>query len=208
VAHEEAALFAEDDLRGLEGDETREGLLVDCFVAVLRDGKEVGMVRRRQRSDEVQRLTIEQLVVVFGVLSGVIDQGKLCTVAASAIGQKPFKARDELGHHHRELGNVGLVARIGVADERDGSVGGHHKPEADDAQVRPLLLGVPPLSDRGARIARIDPGGEVGHVEHETGQVHRERLEHRGDDPALDLFDLVFSDRVHCFPKALVVERS
>ena len=60
----------------------------------------------------------------------------------------------------------------------------------------------------GARsLRRGDPGGEVGHVEHEPGQVDAEGLDHAGDDAALDLFQLVLADRVHRLPKAPVVER-
>jgi len=47
VADNEAAQLSEDDLFGLEGDKTGEGLLVDHLVAALLNGEELGMLRGR-----------------------------------------------------------------------------------------------------------------------------------------------------------------
>jgi len=64
------------------------------------------------------------------------------------------------------------------------------------------------LRDRGALAGRVDPGGEVGHVEHEAREVDREHLHHGHGDPTLDLFQLGLADRIHRFPEATVVERA
>ena len=95
-----------------------------------------------------------------------------------------------------------------MTDEWDGAVGGHDEAEPTDAQIVPLLLRVPPLGDRGALVRRVDPGGEVRHVEDETTQVDLEALDHSGDDAPLDLVEVLLGDRVHRVPKAPVVERS
>ena len=118
------------------------------------------------------------------------------------------EAGDQLVHEGGELGDVGLVSGIGVGDERDPAVHRHDEPEATDAQVIALLLRMSPLRDRGTLIARVDPGGKVRHVEHETRQVDREGLDHRGDDAALDLFQLVLAERVHRLPEAPVIEHA
>ena len=81
-----------------------------------------------------------------------------------------------------------------MGDKRDAAVGGHDQAEADDAQVGPFLLGVASLGYRGLVVGRGDLGGEIGHVEHEPGQVDVEGLDHTGDDAALDLFQLGLAD--------------
>jgi len=40
--------------------------------------------------------------------------------------------------HRPELGEVGQVARVGVTEEWDATVGGHHKSEAADEQTLAL----------------------------------------------------------------------
>ena len=165
------------------------------------------MIRRRQRADEGERSAVEQLVVVVGVLPGVVDEGEALALAVRARDPKCPEAGDELAHHRPELGDVGLVARVGVADEGDAAVGGDDEAEPADAQVGPLLLGVAALGDRGTLVARVDPGGEVRHVEHEPREVDREGLDHPRDDATLDLGQVLLADRVHRVPEAPMVER-
>ena len=139
------------------------------------------MVRRRQRADEGKRSAVEQLVVVVGVLPGVVDQGEARALAVRARDPECPEAGDELAHHRPELGDVGAVARVGVADEGDAAVSGDDEAEPADAQVASFLLGMAALGDRGTLVARVDPGGEVRHVEHEPREVDREGL--RGPSP-------------------------
>ena len=95
-----------------------------------------------------------------------------------------------------------------MGDERDAAVGGDDEPETEDAQVGPLLLGMAALGDRSTLVPRVDPGGEVCHVEHEARAVYREGPDHLGHDAALDLLDLLLADLVHRVPKAPVAERA
>ena len=210
VAHDKAALFPEDDLCGLERDEAGEAVVVDDLVAVPCNGEELRVVRRRQRADEVQWYAVEGLVVVVGVLPGVIDDGeeRTGTGTGTGTGQKRREAGDELAHHCPGLGDIGLAARIGVGDERDATVGRDDQSEPADAQVASLLPGVSPHRDRGTAVSRVDPGGEVRHVEHEAREADLEPLDHARDDPALDLLQLGLADRVHRLPEATVVERA
>lgn len=83
---------------------------------------------------------------------------------------------------------------MGVADEGDTAVGGDDEPDPTATQVIPLLVRVPSLSNRSLVVAGVDPRGEVGHVEHETGQIGCERLDYLGLDAALDLFQVVCGD--------------
>ena len=93
-----------------------------------------------------------------------------------------------------------------MADEGDAAVDRHDEAEPADAQVRSLLLRVPPLRDRGPLVPRVDPGGEVRHVEDQAREVDLERLDHFRHDATLDLLQLSLADRVHRIPKAPVVE--
>ena len=65
MAHDDAPVGAEHDLGGLEGGQPGERLGVDGPVAALGDGEKVGVVRRRERADEMQWRVLEQLEVVF-----------------------------------------------------------------------------------------------------------------------------------------------
>jgi hypothetical protein len=94
-----------------------------------------------------------------------------------------------------------------MADEGDAAISGDDEAEPDDAQVGPLLLGVPAPRDRGSVVRRIDPGGEVRHVQHQPGHVDRERPDHGRDDAALDLFEVVLADGVHRVPEPPMVRR-
>ena len=55
VGDHDAPLGAEDHLAGLKGAQARKAPVVDGPVAALGHGQQVGMVRGRQRADEVQR---------------------------------------------------------------------------------------------------------------------------------------------------------
>lgn len=64
VGDHDAALVPEDHLGGLEGGQARETGLVEPPVAVAAHGQQVGMVRRWERPDEMQRRVVDQLDVV------------------------------------------------------------------------------------------------------------------------------------------------
>ncbi|HWG63796.1 MAG TPA: hypothetical protein VG253_19070 [Streptosporangiaceae bacterium] len=174
---------------------------------LVRNGEQPGVIRGGQRADEGKRRAVEQLVVAAGVLPGVVDEGEAVALAIVAVREQRREAGDKLVDHRLELGDIGLVARVGVADQGDAAVGGHHQTEPADAQVVSLLLGVSALRDRGTLVGRVDPGGEVRHIEHEAREVDRERLDHGRDDATLDLLEAILADRVHRLPEPPVVER-
>ncbi len=87
-------------LLGLEGAEPREALLVHGPVAGLRHGEQVGVVRRWQRADEVQRRVLDQLEVVRRVLAGVEDE------VSSAASRRPAGPRNG-GRARRRCGGTG-----------------------------------------------------------------------------------------------------
>ena len=106
-----------------------------------------------------------------------------------------------------ELGDVGLVAGVGAPGQRDPAVAGDDQAQADQAQVGALLLGLPALGDRGALVAGIDEGGEVGHVQGHGGAVHAGRIDDGQRDPAGDLLQLLQAHGVHRVPEPAVIQR-
>jgi hypothetical protein len=113
------------------------------------------VVGRRQRADETDAAFLDQCVVVGGVLPGVVDQGEIGDIT----GELPV-AGDELFEHGGELGDVGAVAGIGVGEQWDAAIAGHHQPEADQAQVDTLLFGFAALSDGGPE-AYSEPSADL-----------------------------------------------
>jgi len=109
--------------------------------------------------------------------------------------------------NHGELRDVGLVAGIGVPGQRDPAVAGDHQAQAHQAQVGALLLGLPALGDRGALVAGIDEGGEVGHVQGDGGAVHAGRIDDSQCDLAGDLLQFLQADGVHRVPEPAVIQR-
>jgi hypothetical protein len=75
-----------------------------------------------------------------------------------------------------------------MRNKGDAAAGGHDQAEPTDTYVGPFLLGMAPLGYRGLVVGRGDPGGEIGHVEHEPAHVDAEGLDHAGDGAALHLF--------------------
>jgi len=74
-----------------------------------------------------------------------------------------------------------------VGTQRDATVGRHDEAQPDEAQVGAFLFGVAALGDRGPLVRGVDVGREVGHVEHQPGQVDVVAFHDPGVD---DLFDL------------------
>jgi DNA modification methylase len=97
-------------------------------------GFEIDPVQVEASNARIAGIT-EQGSFMFGTTSGVVDQGEVVVLARSAVIEQRPKAADELGHHHGELGDIGLVTRIRVGDERDGPVE-DNEAEARDRQAR------------------------------------------------------------------------
>ena len=111
------------------------------------------------------------------------------------------------GDHVRELGDVGLVAGVGVREQRDPAVAGDHQPQSDQPQVGAFLFGLAALRDRRLVVAGVDEGGEVGHVQrHRTG-VEPEPGAHRGRQLLLDPRQSLQRHRVHRVPEPAVIQR-
>ena len=112
------------------------------------------------------------------------------TVSSLHAAGELLVAGDQLVDDGGELGDVGPVARVGVGDQRDPAVAGDHQRQADQAQVVAFLLGLAALGDRRLVVGRVDEGGEVGHVQHQPGQVQAEPVRPSPAEPALDLGQL------------------
>jgi hypothetical protein len=165
---------------GLVGLQPVEG--GDRAVGGAGDVQQVRAVGGGQRADVVELGFGELGEVGLGVLPGVEDDGQRVGLAAEGA-----VAAGQLVEDGAELGDVGLVARVGVGGQRDAAVAGDDQAEADQAQVEPFLLGLAPLGQRGARVGGVDERGEVGHVQREGGDVQAEGGDGAQRDPPLDL---------------------
>jgi len=61
-------------------------------------------------------------VVVAGVLSGVVDHGQRLDVLGQVL-----VAGQQFLDDGRELGDIWPVSGVGVGDDRDAAVAGHHQ---------------------------------------------------------------------------------
>ena len=131
----------------------------------------------------------------------------------SAVCAPPGRRADrlvldlELVDHAGELGDVGLVAGVGVPGQRDPAVPGDDQPEPDQPQVRPLLLGFPALRDRRLAVGGGDEGGEVGHVQRHARHVRPRDLHDPCRDLPGGLLQLLQGDGVHRVPEPAVIQR-
>ena len=175
---------------------------VDGPVVAVRDRQQVGVIRGRQRADEPDAVRLDHGVVVAAVLPGVIDHGQRLDP-----GDQVPVAGDQLVDDRGELGDVGPVPGIGVADHRHPAVAGDHQRQPDQPQVGAFLFGLAALRDRRALVAGVDEGGEVGHVQRQPGQVEPELGDHRAAEPGLDLPQLHLPEAVHRVPEPAVIHR-
>ena len=81
---------------------------------------------------------------------GALGEEQLKEAERRIVARQGLETAGQLADHVPELGDVGPVARVGVADQGDAAVDRDDQAEADYAQVGPFLLGVAPLGDRGA----------------------------------------------------------
>ena len=157
---------------GLDRGQSPEPVWIHEPVAALGNGQQLGVLGGWQRGDVVQPEPSEVVLVGGRVVAGVEGHGQLARAAAEA----PV-AGDQLVDDRGELGDVGLVARVGAGDHRDPAIAGDHQRQADQPQVMAFLLGLAALGDRRLLIGRVDEGGEVGHVQHQarTGPARTRR---------------------------------
>ena len=113
-------------------------------------------------------------MVVAAVLPGVVDHGQRLDP-----GHQVPVAGHQLVDDGAELGDVGPVAGVGVADHRHPAVAGDHQRQPDQPQIGAFLLGLAALRDRRPLVAGVDEGGEVGHVQRQPGQIQPELGDHR-----------------------------
>jgi hypothetical protein len=155
----------------------------------------------------------QQGEVRLGVLSGVehdghVGRGARCRrVGAGRGGGQGGVSGRESGDHGRELGDVGLVARVGVGQQRDAAGAGDDEPEPDQAQIGSFLFRLAPLRDRRSGVAGVDEGGEVGHVQGHRAGVQGEPVDHRQRQLLLDPGQGLDRERVHRVPEPPVVQR-
>ncbi|WP_411733773.1 hypothetical protein [Paeniglutamicibacter sp.] len=171
-----------------------------------RDREQVRDVGRRVGADEFQVDVGDPGEVGGRVLSGIEHHDRLGAVAASGdVGEFAVPGSQGIDHQ-RELGDVRLVSRIGVGQQRNVAIAGDHPSEADQAQVGAFLLGLASLGDRRFVVGGIDVGGEVGHDQRQGGNIQVEFGDRRQRDAFLDHRDLLQRRVVGGFPEPAVIQ--
>ena len=92
-----------------------------------------------------------------------------------------------------------------MGDQRDPAVAGHHQGQADQPQVGSFLLGLTPLRDQGTIVGRVDVGREVGHVQHQPGQVKTEFADYPSTQLSFDHAQVRLVQAVHRLPEPAVI---
>ena len=168
---------------------------------------QVRAVADRHRPDVVQATAGQVGEVVGAVLPGVEDHRHLRAAAgAPGRGGDRLVSPAELVDHRRELGDVRLVAGVGMPGQRDPAVTGDHQAQPDQPQVAAFLLRLAPLRDRGLRVRGGDEGREVGHVQRHRGDIDPADLDQPQRDRLADPLQLLRGDRVHGVPEPPVVQ--
>jgi hypothetical protein len=201
VGEHRAAVYPERGDPGVHAGQAGVPLAVDDRIARRGQGEQVGVLGRRQRPDEADRAVFDQGVVVGGVLPGVIHHGQRLHPASQLA-----VAVHQLADDGAELGDVRAVPGVGVGQQRDTALTGHHQRQPDQAQVGAFLLGLAPLRDRRLLIGRVDVGGEVGHVQHQPGQIQPELADHPGAQRGLDAAQVRLVQTIHRLPELAVVQ--
>ncbi len=166
VGQDGAALSSVGLAPGVAGGEPAEPVLVNDGSLAGRQGGQVRAIARRHGPDPVQPGPRQVREVRRGVLPGIEHHRHI-----RAVSGDPGRVADrrvlrfQLVDHARELGDIGLVAGIGMPGQRDPAVPGDHQAQPRQPQVRPFLLGLAPLRDRRLAVRRAGERGEVRHVQ-------------------------------------------
>ncbi len=206
MGQDRPALGAVDLAAGVECGQPPEAVLIDDGAGAGGQLGQAGAVGGGHRPDVAQARPGEVGEVGARVLPGVEHHRHLGRLLAAGSADRGVPGGHDVDHGG-ELGDVGLVAGVGVPGQRDAAVAGDDQAQAGQPQVGALLLGLAPLGDRGALVAGIDESGEVGHVQGDGGAVHAGRIDDGQRDPAGDLLQLLQADGVHRVPEPAVVQR-
>ncbi len=207
MGEDRAALGAVGDAAGVECRQPPEPVLVDDGAGAGGQRGQVGAVAGGHRSDVVQPGGGQVGEVRVRVLPGVEDDRHLGLRLAAGGADLGMPAGQRIDHG-LELGDVGLVAWVGVPGQRDPAVAGDHQAQPGQPQVGALLLGLAALGDRRLLVAGIDEGGEVGHVQGHRRAVQPGCTHDPQRDRLADLLQLLQPDGVHRSPEPPVIQHA
>ena len=94
-----------------------------------------------------------------------------------------------------------------MRQQRDPALAGHHQRQPDQAQIGAFLFGLAALRDRRLLVRGVDVGGEVGHIQHQSGQVQPELAHHAPAQLGLDRLQAGGVQAVHRVPEPAVIQR-
>ena len=206
MGQDRPALGAVDLAAGVVGGQSSEAVLIDDGTGAGGQPGQASAVGGGHRPDVAQVRPGQVGEVGSGVLPGVEHHRHLGGLLPAGGADRGMPGGQD-ADHGGELGDVGLVAGVGVPGQRNAAVPGDDQAQADQAQVGALLLGLPALGDRGALVAGIDEGGEVGHVQGDRGAVHAGRADDGQRDPVADFTQFLQADGVHRVPEPAMIQR-
>ena len=166
-----------------------------------RDGQQVGMVRRCQRTDHVEFAGADEVQIGLGKIALVEHESDRFT----GIADGPA-ACGELAAEAWEQGSVGLVAGVGAVEERQVEVAGGEQGDTHGSQGSAAFLARAALGQAGPGVEGVEEGEEVGGVEEDLAQVDLEVADEGGDEVAFDGLDGGGGDAVEVVPEALAGE--
>ena len=156
VGQDRAALGAVDLAAGVVGGQPAEPVLHRRRCALLagravRSGQSRGRAPTRCSAARAGQVREVGLAVLPGVEDHRHVRGRR---RDPGRGADRLVAAAQLVDHGRELGDVGLVAGVGMPGQRDPAVPGDDQAQPDQPQVAAFLLGLAPLRDRGLAVRR------------------------------------------------------
>jgi hypothetical protein len=163
--------------------------------------RKILVLSRDQGAHEVDGAGPDDRQGVRGVIPFVEDEGDV----GHPLGERLTAGQELLGHA-LEGHRVVLIARVGVMEERDLTIGGDQEGEAQQPEIGPALLAVAPLRQRGARVEAIEEGEKVGGVEQQTPEIQAEPCDGCAGQLVFDSGDVLPGDAGHVVPEPLARE--
>jgi hypothetical protein len=118
-----------------------------------RNGQQIGMLGRNQRTYKMQRALVHQLQVIFGVVPLVEDQRDVVNL----LRERTAACEPLLGHT-LEGEAIVLIAGIGVMKQRNLAIGSDHHGQSQKAKMVVPLFPMAALRQLGPQVETVEEG--------------------------------------------------